>query len=107
MLAWKNVSIETQIETLLVCAREHKTRKFLLRLIGRSKGWGRGHGRRRYWMVGRRVHRFLRTWLGLLIIVCKRVGSACAAISLKESASSGRKPPRLARRLTCVCLTVL
>jgi len=29
----------------------------------------------------------------------KREESACAAISLKEGASSGRNPPRLARRM--------
>jgi len=52
-------------------------------------------------MVGRSVHKLLRTWLGLLINVLKREDpeeSACAAISLKEGASSGRNPPRLARR---------
>src|SRR6218665_885888 len=45
-------------------------------------------------MVGRSVHKLLRTWLGLLISVLKREESACAAISLKEGASSGRNPPR-------------
>ena len=33
-----------------------------------------------YWMVGRSVHKLLRTWLGLLIIVLKREQSAGAAI---------------------------
>ena len=41
-------------------------------------------------MVGRSVHKLLRTWLGLLISVLRREESACAAISLKEGASSGR-----------------
>jgi len=50
-------------------------------------------------MVGRSVHKLLRTRLGLLINVLKREESACAAISLKEGASSGRNPPRLARRM--------
>ena len=35
-------------------------------------------------MVGRSVHKLLRTWFGLLINVLKREKSACAAISLKE-----------------------
>jgi len=39
-----------------------RDRKFLLSLVGRLKGWGRG--RKWYWMVGRSVHKFLRTWLG-------------------------------------------
>ena len=50
-------------------------------------------------MVGRSIHKLLRTWFGLLINVLKREESACAAISLKEGASSGRNPPRLARRM--------
>src|SRR6218665_1880456 len=74
-----------------------RERKFLLSLTGRLKGWGRG--RRLYWMVGRSIHKLLRTWFGLLINVLKREESACAAISLKEGASSGRNPPRLARRM--------
>ena len=45
-------------------------------------------------MVGQSVHKFLSTWLGLLMIVSKRDESA---FYLKESASSGRKPPHLAR----------
>src|SRR6218665_2336451 len=74
-----------------------RERKFLLSLTGRLKGWGRG--RRLYWMVGRSIHKLLRTWFGLLINVLKREESASAAISLKEGASSGRDPPRLARRM--------
>ena len=35
-------------------------------------------------MVGWSVHKLLRTWLGLLIIVLKGEESACAAFSLKE-----------------------
>ena len=52
-------------------------------------------------MVGRSVHKLLRTWFGLLINVLKKEESACAAISLKEGASSGRNlnPPRLAHRM--------
>src|SRR6218665_3019366 len=69
-----------------------RERKFLLSLTGRLKGWDRG--RRRYWMVGRSVHKLLRTWLGLMIIVLNMEESACAGISVKESASSGRNPPR-------------
>jgi len=74
-----------------------RERKFLLSLAGKLNRWGRGQ--RWYWMVGRSVHKLLRIWFGLLINVLKRVESACAAISLKEGASSGRNPPHLARRM--------
>jgi len=50
-------------------------------------------------MVRRSVHKLLRTWFGLLINVFKSEESACAAFSLKEGASSGRNPPRLARQM--------
>ena len=50
-------------------------------------------------MVGRSVHNLLRTLFELLINAFKREESACAVISLKEGASSGRNPPRLARRM--------
>src|SRR6218665_2253049 len=51
-------------------------------------------------MVGRNTRTLL------LIIVSKRGESACHAISLKESASSGRKPPRLARQMKLNVQTV-
>ena len=38
-------------------------------------------------MVGRSLHKLLRTWFGLLINVLKREESACAAIFLKKGAS--------------------
>ena len=50
-------------------------------------------------MVERNVHKLLRTWFGSLLNVLKRERSACAAVSLKEGASSGRNPPRLSRRM--------
>src|SRR6218665_294777 len=53
-----------------------RDRKFLFSLVGRLKGWGRG--RKWYWMVGRSVHKFLRTWLGFRNILNNPAPAPCS-----------------------------